>query len=134
MFLDAIWDAGYEFDSVFWCDDMGYKGCAFFSAEMYREFLKPAHKKLTDWAHSKKIKAHLHSCGNVMKLVPEFIGLGGFAGTGHIDAYKKNENIELIALCDTDEPWLKCAKYIKSGSCINIIWLPFLFQLYLFRA
>jgi len=76
MFLDAIWDAGYEFDSVFWCDDMGYKGCAFFSADMYREFLKPAHKKLTDWAHSKKIKAHLHSCGNVMKLVPEFINLG----------------------------------------------------------
>jgi len=36
----------------------------------------------------------------------------GFAGTGHIDAYKKNENVELIALCDTDEPWLKCAKDI----------------------
>ena len=76
MFLDAIWDAGYEFDSVFWCDDMGYKGCAFFSAATYREFLKPAHKKLADWAHSKGIAAHMHSCGNVMRLVPDFVSIG----------------------------------------------------------
>lgn len=76
LFLDAMWDAGYEFDSVFWCDDMGYKGSAFFSADTYRYFLKPAHKRLTEWAHSKKIKAHLHSCGNVMALVPDLIDLG----------------------------------------------------------
>ena len=36
----------------------------------------------------------------------------GFAGSGHIGAYKANENTELIALCDADEPWLKCAKDI----------------------
>jgi len=76
QFLDAMWDRGYEFDSVFWCDDMGYKGSAFFSVEAYRNFLKPAHKKVVDWAHSKGIAAHLHSCGNVMELVPEFLDLG----------------------------------------------------------
>ena len=76
MFLDAIWNEGYEFDSVLWYDDMGYKGCAFFSVDTYREFLKPAHKRLTEWAHSKGIVAHMHSCGNVMALVPEFIDLG----------------------------------------------------------
>jgi len=27
--LDMIWNAGYEFDSIFWCDDMGYKGTQF---------------------------------------------------------------------------------------------------------
>ncbi|MCL2813135.1 MAG: hypothetical protein FWD23_00900 [Oscillospiraceae bacterium] len=74
--LDAMWDAGYELDCLFWCDDMGYKGSAFFSLDMYRSFLKPAHQKLIDWAHSKNIPAHLHSCGNVMKLVPELVDMG----------------------------------------------------------
>ena len=34
----------------------------------------------------------------------------GFAGCSHIGAYKANENTELIALCDKDEPWLRSAK------------------------
>jgi len=36
----------------------------------------------------------------------------GWISASHIDAYKKNENTEVIALCDIDEPWLKCAKDI----------------------
>ncbi|MHB1485651.1 MAG: uroporphyrinogen decarboxylase family protein [Saccharofermentanales bacterium] len=74
--LDRLWDEGYRFDSVFWCDDMGYKGTTFFSVDTYRDFLKPAHKKAVEWAHNKGLKAHLHSCGNVMNFVPEFIDLG----------------------------------------------------------
>ena len=76
QFLDAMWDRGYEFDSVMWYDDMGYKGSAFFSVDKYREFLKPAHKKLADWIHSKGVAAHLHSCGNVMELVPDLVEIG----------------------------------------------------------
>ena len=26
-----VWDAGYHFDAITWCDDMGYKGTQFFS-------------------------------------------------------------------------------------------------------
>ena len=74
--LDKLWDAGYTFDAVFWCDDMGYKGTTFFSINTYREILKPIHKKAVDWAHSKGIKAHLHSCGNVTTFIPEFVDLG----------------------------------------------------------
>ena len=36
----------------------------------------------------------------------------GWVSASHIEAYKKNENTELIAICDIDEPWLKCAKEI----------------------
>ena len=43
-----IWDAGYHFDSIFWPDDMGYKGTTFFSKEMYRDLLKPAHKRAAE--------------------------------------------------------------------------------------
>jgi len=74
--LDLIWDAGYEFDSVWWPDDMGYKHNQFFSIGMYRDLLKPFHKKAIDWAHQKGIKAHLHSCGDVNPFIPELIELG----------------------------------------------------------
>jgi uroporphyrinogen decarboxylase len=74
--LDMVWEAGYTFDSVIWPDDMGYKQKQFFSLEMYRKLVKPVHQRAIDWAHARGIKAHLHSCGNIMPLVPELIGMG----------------------------------------------------------
>jgi len=74
--LDQVWEAGYRFDCVNWPDDMGYKGTQFFSLEMYRELVKPFHRRAIDWAHAKGVKAHLHSCGNVNPFVPELIEIG----------------------------------------------------------
>ena len=74
--FQMIWDAGYRFDEIFWPDDMGYKGTTFFSPAMYRDLLKPYHKRAIDWAHEKGIYAHLHSCGNIMTLVPDLMELG----------------------------------------------------------
>jgi len=74
--LDMVWEAGYEFDEIFWADDMGYKHNQFFSMRTYREILKPIHKRAIDWAHAKGIKAHLHSCGDVNPFVSELVGLG----------------------------------------------------------
>lgn len=74
--LDMIWDEGYTFDSFFWCDDMGFKHKQFFSNRTYRALLKPVQQRAIDWAHAKGITAHLHSCGMVRGLVPEFIDMG----------------------------------------------------------
>ena len=74
--FDMIWDAGYVFDEIYWPDDMGYKGTTFFSIDTYRKLLKPFHKKAVEWAHNKGIYAHLHSCGDVMPLVPELVEIG----------------------------------------------------------
>lgn len=74
--LDMIWEAGYRFDCVDWPDDMGYKHNQFFSVSMYRELLKPVHKRAIDWAHAKGIKIQLHSCGDINPLVPELIEIG----------------------------------------------------------
>jgi uroporphyrinogen decarboxylase len=74
--FQKIWDAGYRFDEISWPDDMGYKGTTFFSPAMYRELLKPFHKRAVDWAHEKGIYAHLHSCGNIMTLVPDLMEIG----------------------------------------------------------
>ncbi|MCX6359624.1 MAG: hypothetical protein NT029_07465 [Armatimonadetes bacterium] len=74
--LDMVWDEGYTFDSLFWCDDMGYRNTQFFSVRAYRELLLPAQRRAVEWAHRKGIVAHLHSCGNIMRFVPELVGIG----------------------------------------------------------
>ena len=71
-----ILDAGYEFDGVFWYDDMGYKGTPFFSPQIYRELLQPYHKKVVDWAHERGMVTELHSCGFIEPLLPDIIQTG----------------------------------------------------------
>lgn len=73
---DMVWDAGYEFDEITWPDDMGYKGTQFFSLDMYRELLKPVHRKAAEWAHARGVKVRLHSCGNINAFVPDLIEIG----------------------------------------------------------
>ncbi len=74
--FDMIWDAGYSFDCISWPDDMGYKGTAFFSNELYKSLLQPFQRRAVEWAHNKGIYAHLHSCGDIMKLLPDVLDTG----------------------------------------------------------
>lgn len=74
--FQKIWDAGYRFDCIYWPDDMGYKNTTFFSNTMYRELLKPVHKRAVDWAHAKGIYAHLHSCGDIMTRIDDLVDIG----------------------------------------------------------
>jgi uroporphyrinogen decarboxylase len=72
---EMMLEAGYEFDAISWPDDMGYKYHTFFSVNTYREILKPVHKRAIDWAHSKKMKAFMHSCGDIRTFLPELIDI-----------------------------------------------------------
>ena len=74
--LEMVWDAGYAFDEVNWPDDMGYKANQFFSLSMYRELLKPLHKRAIDWAQARGVRARLHSCGDINPFVAELVGIG----------------------------------------------------------
>ena len=74
--FEMILDAGYTFDSIKWPDDMGFKHSQFFSVKMYRELLKPVHKRAIEWAHKRGIRAHIHSCGDINPLIPELIDIG----------------------------------------------------------
>lgn len=74
--FDMVWEAGYRFDEIFWWDDMGYKGTPFFSNALYREILQPYHKRAVKWAHNHGIYAHLHSCGDIMPLIPDILDTG----------------------------------------------------------
>jgi uroporphyrinogen decarboxylase len=71
-----VWEAGYEFDAIRWPDDMGYKLSQFFSLDMYRQLIKPAHKRAADWARAKGCKVELHSCGDIRPFIPDLIELG----------------------------------------------------------
>ena len=71
-----IWDAGYHFDAINWPDDMGYKGTQFFSVDMYRDLIKPYHKKAVEFAHERGAYVDLHSCGNILPFIPELIEIG----------------------------------------------------------
>jgi len=74
--FQMVWDEGYRFDEIRWPDDMGYKLNQFFSVGMYRELLKPVHKRACDWAHARGCKVRLHSCGDIRPFVPELIDIG----------------------------------------------------------
>ena len=71
-----ILDAGYQFDGLFWYDDMGYKGAPFFSPKLYRQLLQPYHKRVVDWAHERGLVTELHSCGYIEPLLPDVVATG----------------------------------------------------------
>lgn len=63
-------------DTVFFCEDLGYKNSPFMSPAMYRKFIMPAHKKIFSYVHSLNRPVMLHSCGFVEPLIPDFIEAG----------------------------------------------------------
>jgi len=74
--FNMVLDEGYKLDEITWPDDMGYKLNQFFSLKMYRDLLKPVHKRACAWAHERGIKTRLHSCGDIRPFVPELIEVG----------------------------------------------------------
>jgi uroporphyrinogen decarboxylase len=58
-------------------DDLGMQLSPWISPTMYRQYIKPRHKKLFDFIRSKtKAKIFLHSCGSVHDLIPDLIEAG----------------------------------------------------------
>jgi uroporphyrinogen decarboxylase len=63
-------------DGIWFYEDMGFKERPFFSLNMYRELVGPAHKKTIDYVHSRGMRVIMHSCGFVEPLVPGMIESG----------------------------------------------------------
>ena len=75
MFLDAI---GPYVQMVEIGDDLGSQQNLLISPKMYRQFIKPAEKRLYDLIHEKAPNAFLfhHTDGNVFKILPDLIEVG----------------------------------------------------------
>lgn len=58
-------------------DDLGMQTGPVISPKMYRQYVKPRHKQLFDFIHSRtNAKVFLHSCGSVYSLIPDLIEIG----------------------------------------------------------
>ena len=69
-------------DGFYIHDDWGSQKETFFSPATAAELIVPAMRKVTDFIHSKGKFAELHSCGQLMKQVPNMIAAGWDAWGG----------------------------------------------------
>ena len=88
-FLDALMECHMEtlaktceavgdvVDIIKFGDDLGMTHGPFFSNEIYREFFKPRHRMLCDYAktHS-SMHTMLHCCGGIYELIPDLLDAG----------------------------------------------------------
>ena len=67
---------GDEVDMFMMGDDMGGQRGPLLSVEMWRRYFRDAYRKYCDIAHKYGLKVMYHTCGDVYKLIPEFIENG----------------------------------------------------------
>lgn len=74
--LEYAFSLGMQLDGLWITEDMGCTRGTLFSLEHYRKFLKPWHKKIIDYGHSRGLKVFMHSCGDILDFIPELIECG----------------------------------------------------------
>jgi uroporphyrinogen decarboxylase len=74
LYLKAV---GPYIDVILFSDDYGMQTGSQISLDMFREFFKPRHQYM--WQYAKKlapVKVLLHSCGSIINLLPDMIEAG----------------------------------------------------------
>jgi uroporphyrinogen decarboxylase len=88
--------AGDKIDALFFGNDFGTQLDLFISPEHFEKFVLPHFIKLTNQAHGYGIKAVLHSCGSIYRVIPLLIEAG--VDILHpLQALAKNMDAEYIA-------------------------------------
>ena len=73
----AIEEAEGNFDVVIWYDDLGLQQALLVSPQMYRDLIKPRHKKMVAALKSLcQAKILLHTCGSVYDILDDLIEIG----------------------------------------------------------
>lgn len=68
---------GDKIDVVVESDDIGTQTSTLISPRMYRKYIKPYHKKILEFIHSKtSAKIFFHSCGAIRQIIPDLIEIG----------------------------------------------------------
>lgn len=63
-------------DSITFCDDLGSGNSLLFSPDLYEEFFFPWHKEIADLCHSYGAFVHMHSHGNINKIISKLAEAG----------------------------------------------------------
>ena len=77
--LASLYQAvGNKIDIIFMTGtDFGTQNGPFISPKAYRRLYQPFQKRLNDWVHENTTwKIFIHSCGSIIKLLPDFIDAG----------------------------------------------------------
>lgn len=73
----ALEIVGKNIDIVAMADDLGMQEGTFVSPQVYREMLKPRHRRMVDAIKSRSdAKIFLHSCGSVYAIIEDLIEIG----------------------------------------------------------
>lgn len=78
----AYWEKMFDtlgdmIDVVQTADDFAGQNDMLISPSCYRKYLKPLHKEVFDFIHSRsRAKIFLHSCGSIRKVIPDMIEIG----------------------------------------------------------
>lgn len=81
-------------DGIWVTDDLGERAYPFLSVEKYRSIYKPWHKQVVERLHKKGVTVSLHSDGNVMSLIGEFVDVG----FDSVDPLEPADNMKLSEL------------------------------------
>jgi uroporphyrinogen decarboxylase len=85
---------GAKPDGIFLVEDLGGTHTTLISADSYREFIKPQHKKMADFCHENDMKLFMHSCGKIESFIPDFID----AGIDVLQALQANTGMDVVKL------------------------------------
>lgn len=66
----------YQPDEIFFHDDLGSENGPMISPDMYREFIKPCHKRVADTIRSRGVIFTYHSCGHMEVFIEDLIEVG----------------------------------------------------------
>ncbi|MFB0508551.1 MAG: uroporphyrinogen decarboxylase family protein [Thermodesulfobacteriota bacterium] len=74
---NALDEVGDNIDVIMWGDDLAMQQGPFMSPQMYRDLIKPSHKRMNAALKARSnAKIHYHSCGSVYLLVEDLIDTG----------------------------------------------------------
>ena len=63
-------------DAIMWADDMGTQKAPFMSPRIFKKFFKDSYKKVIDLTHDLGMDFILHSCGQILEIMPDLIEAG----------------------------------------------------------
>jgi uroporphyrinogen decarboxylase len=68
--------ADLNVDAIYISDDWGLQDRLMISPELWRDLFKPCYRRVIVEAHKRKLKVFMHSCGNIMEIIPDLIEIG----------------------------------------------------------
>jgi hypothetical protein len=80
-------------DCLVLCDDLGSSDNLLISPDLYRDWILPWHTRLCSLAHDHGAFVHLHSHGNITKILPLVVS----SGVDMLDPFDIYESMDLVA-------------------------------------